>query len=234
MLQDSIYAQLRSRVICGQFFPGEVISMRGLCAELGTSIMPVRDALKRLRAERALETLPNRSARIPLMSRQRFKELLHVRLDLEPRLARMATRRLEPVAVQELARINESMLAAERAGDRATYFTRNQQFHFLVYRAAQSQVFLPIVESLWLQVGPFLNWIFGEVEVQEAPDYHAELLRALRLRDSARAAAAVASDISEAANTILAKLNFGAADGEPASVNLKNRVHAKMRVLSHV
>ena len=53
--------------------PGQRFTLRGLAAAIGTSAMPVREAVTRLAAEQALEVLPNRAIRVPLMTRERFR-----------------------------------------------------------------------------------------------------------------------------------------------------------------
>ena len=89
-LHYEIYESLRLSIIMGDFVPGQVFSTRGIADRFGTSLMPARDAMKRLVAERGLELLPNRSFCIPKMSRQRFQELLQVRMYLESVLTERA------------------------------------------------------------------------------------------------------------------------------------------------
>src|SRR5882762_4954790 len=84
-LHDEIYAAIRHALITGELVPSQAFSMRALADEFGTSLIPVRDALKRLVAERGLAVLPNRTVCVPRMARERFQELLQVRLSLEPR-----------------------------------------------------------------------------------------------------------------------------------------------------
>lgn len=74
--------------------PGEVVTIRSLAATLGTSTMPVRDALKRPVAERVLEMLPNRSVRVPPMTLARMMELYDIRRPLEGLATERATARL--------------------------------------------------------------------------------------------------------------------------------------------
>ena len=51
-LQESVYDKLRSAVMFGKLVPGEPVSISGLAAGLGTSPIPVREATRRLAAER--------------------------------------------------------------------------------------------------------------------------------------------------------------------------------------
>ena len=75
ILHDDIYAALRHDLISGALAPGQRMSIRTLAESFGTSLVPVRDALKRLVAEHALLMLPNRTVCVPMMTRERFQEL---------------------------------------------------------------------------------------------------------------------------------------------------------------
>ena len=49
-----MYEAIRQALITGRIAPGKGVSLRSLAAELSVSPMPVRDAVRRLVAERAL------------------------------------------------------------------------------------------------------------------------------------------------------------------------------------
>ena len=64
---------------------------------LGVSIMPVREAVSRLVADKALEVTPNRAVRVPLMSAEQFRDLTKVRIAIEGEAAAQAAQqRTEP------------------------------------------------------------------------------------------------------------------------------------------
>src|SRR6266849_10081749 len=69
-LRERVYRTLKQAILEGRFSPGEALPSRSLAEVLGTSVMPVRDALVRLRAEGGVEIPPNRVARIPILSRE--------------------------------------------------------------------------------------------------------------------------------------------------------------------
>jgi DNA-binding GntR family transcriptional regulator len=207
-LHDEIYAALRQALIVGDLVPGQGFAIRTLAERFGTSLIPVRDALKRLVAERALATLPNRSFCVPRMTRARFQELLQVRLSLESMLAQRAAERISAATIREVERANEEMQAAVPADAVRRYLIANQRFHFLIYGAAGSQAIFPIVESLWLQVGPFLNGVFTHAGTRHARDNHTQVLKALRRRDPVAAGEAIRGDLAEAADVILARHEF--------------------------
>lgn len=207
-LHDEIYTALRQALIVGDLVPGQAFSIRTLAERFGTSLIPVRDALKRLFAEHALAMHHNRSFCVPKMTRRRFQELLQVRLSLETMLTRRAAELIPEEAIRELERINADMQDAVPANEVRRYLIANQQFHFVIYRAADSRAIFPIVESLWMQVGPFLNGVFTAAGTRHARDNHTQVLKALRRHDAVGAADAIRSDLADAADVILARDEF--------------------------
>ncbi|WP_395383524.1 GntR family transcriptional regulator [Mesorhizobium sp. UC22_110] len=82
-IQDGVYRQLRHALMTGRFDPGQTLTIASLSDSFGTSHMPVREALRRLAAENALEVAANGSARIPATSRARLDDLCRARIAVE-------------------------------------------------------------------------------------------------------------------------------------------------------
>jgi DNA-binding GntR family transcriptional regulator len=204
-LHDVAYKQLRQALMDGRIVPGQVFSLRTLAQVFGTSPIPVRDALKRLVAEHALELRPNRSVVLPHMSRARFQEILQVRLALEPMIASRGVSRITAQEIEAMAADHAEMCAAVERRDATAYLAANRRFHFRLYSAANTHVMLPIVEGLWMQVGPHLHQIFMSQKqaTAVADHHHVDVLRALRRQDAPAVAKAVWEDLSDAADEIL-------------------------------
>lgn len=207
-LHDNVYAALRQALMTGDLVPGQAVSIRTLAEAFDASLIPTRDAIKRLVAERALTVLPNRAVVVAKMSRRRFQEILNVRLCVEPMLARHASINITPAEIAKLEGINDEMQAAVEADNVKTYLICNQRFHFELYAAAESTVMHPIAESLWMQVGPFLNGVFTQSGTRNAKDNHSEVLKALRRGDHGDVALAIRRDLADAADTVLAQNKF--------------------------
>jgi DNA-binding GntR family transcriptional regulator len=209
-LHDHAYQQLRQALMDGRLAPGQVFSLRTLAQVFGTSPMPVRDALKRLVAEHALELRPNRSVVLPHMSRARFQEILQVRLALEPMIASRGATNISAPAIEAMAADHREMCVAVERADATAFLAANRRFHFRLYEAANSHVMLPIIEGLWMQVGPHLHQIFRSKKsaTAVADHHHDDVLRALRRQDTAAVAKAIWEDLSDAADEILASNLF--------------------------
>jgi DNA-binding GntR family transcriptional regulator len=210
-LSSKVYHDLRELIMSGQLQPGERLTLAALAAALGTSAMPVREAISKLAADEALETLPNKSVRVPLMTRSRFEELVVIRLAVEGLAVETAAARITSEQLAELAALEQAFRREIASGepDANQIIQINKQFHFTAYAGAQMAALSSIIEGLWLRIGPVLNLDLrnsGSVRRSDPPSVqaHGELLAALAARDGHAARAALARDINSAAAVILA------------------------------
>ncbi len=218
-LQDRVYDQLRRTLINGGFAAGDMLRIVDLADRLKTSTMPVREALGRLVSEQALEALPNRSVRVPLITRERLDDLERARILIEGRLVALACKRLTAEDLEGLKQLNRDCEAAfARHGQDIGPVTSeiNQRFHFQIYRAAGSRVLIPMVESLWLQSGPVVRQaahIHDEQGGLAATNHHWTMVAALEAGDEPAAVQALANDIGRSFDLVRGRLG----DGEQAA-----------------
>jgi DNA-binding GntR family transcriptional regulator len=201
-LNDRVYIELKRSILNGSIMPGARISMRSLSKSIGTSLMPVREAMRRLSAEGALEILPNRSFTLPILTPDTFRQMRDVRVALEGMATEAAATNLSHAEFNELERLNAQMEGAVEMA-LADYLDLHERFHFAIYAASRSEVLLLILKSLWLQIRPLLNQIMVAKRYEICSDYHGSALQALKRRDGKAARAAIEADILDAAETIL-------------------------------
>lgn len=194
--QEWVYQELREALLSGRFMPGLSVTLRGLAGDLGVSPMPVREALRRLVAENALEALDNRRLRVPRMSQNRLDELCRARIALETTAAERALPAIDAKRLERLRGLDREVDAAVRVGDAETYLVKHRAFHFTIYGALPSQVLLPLIESVWLQLGPFMRMVLNHLDSYEV-DRHVEILDAIACGDSRGLNFAVEADIRE-------------------------------------
>jgi DNA-binding GntR family transcriptional regulator len=205
-LQDQTYETLRQWLTIGRFVPGERIKIRHVAAELGVGEMPVRSALQRLAAESALVNVPNCGVTVPRLSKEQFDDVLRVRLILEGQAAELGTPHLSARDLATLEKLNDEMERALRTTDAKGYLDANEAFHLILYRAAGSPLLLELIETVWLQVGPISNLLFGDAQFAATlNDAHDELLNAAKARDAAGVRRAIEHDLSHAASCLRAQ-----------------------------
>jgi DNA-binding GntR family transcriptional regulator len=184
-------------MITGKITSGVGLSTRSLASELGVSQTPVRDALSRLAAEGAIEIRSKRRIEVPAMTSERFGDLLACRLLLEPEAAVQALPHIDAARLRRLRQIDETLDAAIENGDVIGYMESNFAFHFTIYRAHGRQTLNRLIETLWLQFGPFMRVVYGRYGTAKLIDQHQIALAAIAERDALGLRRAIASDISD-------------------------------------
>lgn len=195
-LQEQLYQRIREGLLAGRFQPGQRLKIRDLAGEWGTSPMPVRAALQRLVAEGALEGEPQRSVRVPAMTRERYENIFQVRLALEGLAVELATPHLTPADLDELREHVARMDAAIERREVQAYLDANSRFHLRLYGACGNPVLLRAIESLWLQVGPFFNRLFTGADMSlRLNDFHEQAFAAFLAGDAKAARQAMEQDL---------------------------------------
>ena len=203
-LQENVYESLKLALMSGEFAPGQQLTVRAITELAGTSPMPVRDAMRRLVAEGALEMLPNGLMRVRLMDREQRDEAREIRQALEGLALRRAARFVMPAELDEIRRCDEAMQQALAAGNLRQAIFHNRAFHFAIYRAARAPALFQLIEGQWMQNGPFLllyaeAFLSSERQARSARTNHQRMIRALQARDAEAAELAVQADIASTA-----------------------------------
>jgi DNA-binding GntR family transcriptional regulator len=192
------YEALKQALISGHFMPGQKLTLRMLAGALGMSVTPVREAIHRLTAERALEGAANRSVRIPPMTRSKILELRDIRLTVEGLAAARAAEHATPQDIAQLRQLALELAAARQRGDIGADIAKLTAFQFALYRAAHMPLLLPVIESLWLQTGSCLRLLYPDYIRSLKHDWRGQIIRALQAGDGDAARRAIESDIDPA------------------------------------
>jgi DNA-binding GntR family transcriptional regulator len=169
---------------------------------LGVSPMPVRAAVTRLVAEGALALTPTRRVCVPAMTPERFDELVRARVLLEGEAAERALPFIREMELARIAAHDRRLEACLANGDAGGYMAANHAFHFAIYGAAPSTVLVPLIESLWLQFGPFMRLVYERLDMATLVDQHERAMRAIERRDARELRDAVESDIRDGMSII--------------------------------
>jgi DNA-binding GntR family transcriptional regulator len=208
---EAIHAALREMILFGDLAPGEAVTVAGLAARAGAGTMPVREAVRRLDSEGALERTGNRRVRVPPMTSARLEQIRVARAAIEPELARRAvilarSEGREAELADELKGIDSQLDLAIESGDIRGYLRFNFKFHFHLYTVAQAEVLERIALSLWLQVAPSLRIMCGRYGTGNLPDLHEQVIAGVRTGDAEAVAGAVAGDIAQGMDGVAALL----------------------------
>jgi DNA-binding GntR family transcriptional regulator len=201
-VRELVTAALREALNIGRIQPGRPVTLRGLATALGVSPMPVREAVRGLAAEKALDISASGRIAVPRMTEARFGEILEARALLEPRTAALAMRQMTREVIRQLEKIDHAIDLSLETGDVEGYMRLNHAFHFTLYRQSRSDVFLPLIESVWLRFGPFMRMVYGRVGTAGLVDHHKQAIRAAGAGDAVGLAESIRRDIHEGMSLI--------------------------------
>lgn len=212
-LNAQVYRTVREALLSGVLAPGDLLSSRVVATALGTSPMPVREALGRLMIEGALESTPNRAFRVPSIDLNQFRQVLLMRLRLETLASEHAATRIAPDKITRLGRYLEQ-LRTSFTHSAQEYLTAHRRFHFAIYMQADMPLVYATIETLWLRMGPLMNASSANSDFEEEHHHHQELFRAIERSDSLAASAAVQNDLVAAGRRTTAYLQISEAEIE--------------------
>jgi DNA-binding GntR family transcriptional regulator len=219
-LADRAYEQLRHALTTGSFHPGQKLTIRKIAAVLGISATPARDAISRLLSERVLESGPNRTVSVPTLDREKVRQIYLLRTSLEGMAAELAAPKIDAGTIESLERTQLALIAALDRNDYKRVLSENEEFHFGIYRRSDVPLLVETIESLWLKLGPSLNFLYPSYNHdRKGVNHHLATIRALRSGDAAAVRAAIEADLRDGEQE-LARAIDGHANKHPATDKL--------------
>lgn len=197
-----VYQLLRTNLLCGRISPGNALTIRGLAQMLDVSPMPVREALHRLACEGAIEVKDNRRVIVPVMTAEKFDELCQLRIVLETHAAISALPHVGHKHLEALIKMDNEINIAVEKGDVEEIALGNQQFHRSLYSANPAQRSVPLIESLWLQLGPFSRIVISKLKEIYKVDHHVAAIKAIRDQNAPALEKAIEADIRAGISSI--------------------------------
>lgn len=192
-----VYQTLRNAVMYGEILPGRVLTIRELAGIMDVSPMPVREALRQLAAENALEIQGNRRVMVPKMTAMKFNELCEARIAIESHAAARALPYIDHERLKQLQSLDKLIDQAQQDSNLEQVSLLNQNFHRALYTANPHQVTLPLIESLWLQLGPFMRLATKALDEYYLVDRHNEAMAAIEKKDAYALQLAISADIRD-------------------------------------
>lgn len=203
---DQVFEAIHSAIMSGSYPAGYRLRIRDVAAELGTSVMPVREAIRRLEELGLVETLPNRGARVKGFTPA---ELLHVYA--VRRLLEMDASALGAVAVsdQHIIQLREAytdMEAHLQVREVVAYLDADERFLNVLYEAAGNPVLVETIQVLWQRCRSYkIVGVGNELEHGNAEKllaFQAGLLQAAIDRDGPKARELTAASLDAATDRI--------------------------------
>jgi DNA-binding GntR family transcriptional regulator len=175
--------RIRDAILNGALTAGSRIDQAQLAADLNVSLVPVREALKKLEAEGFVQIAPRRGAFVTQTSIDDMEDLYFARTLLEGQAAYHAAERLTDDDLATLAALMPQMAEALETQNYARFTECNHRFHFTIYEAAGSRYLSNMITSLWELAERYrFRYVFLHDQATVIQDEHQQILDACRAR----------------------------------------------------
>ncbi|MEK6709582.1 MAG: GntR family transcriptional regulator [Nitrospinota bacterium] len=183
--KDMAYEQLRSDIVSGAIRPGERLILRELAARLGTSLLPVREAIQRLEVEGFVLSSPHVGARTAFPDLDRITETLTIRACLESLALRLSAPLMGEADFEALDRIIGDTEAACGRGETPELNRLNRTFHLRLFEPCPLPRLKKMILDLWDESSMSSNllYFFDPSRARQNLSEHRRLLRHLRKGD---------------------------------------------------
>jgi|SRR5262245_2129566 len=189
-LGERVYKSVRDLILSQAYLPGSKLNVEQLCRNLGVSRTPVWDAMRRLKTEGLVSTVPRHGVFVMNYDVDKIRDLFAVRGALEGLAARQAAADLPPPHRAALSTIVGELEAAARAKDLERYSRLAIDFHDGVLAAARNQVLRPLLENVYAQILVLrLRSLHLAERLESSIAEHAELFAAITAGEAERAEA---------------------------------------------
>jgi DNA-binding GntR family transcriptional regulator len=159
LLQLQVYDLLRKRIVACEpgYAPGAQLNMTRVAEELGISITPVKDAIRRLQAGGLVVTRPRLGIFVATLSTADLRDLLDVRWGLESLAAELFVPPVDPALVGRMGAELDAWAEERRRGDVQAAYARHIAFHQLLVGAAGNR----FLQHLYAQLHAHVSIAFA-------------------------------------------------------------------------
>ncbi|MDO5662521.1 MAG: GntR family transcriptional regulator [Brachybacterium sp.] len=173
------YDLIHTRILAGHYEPGTRLVLGTLGAEIGTSVVPVREAIRRLEAEGMVTFEKNIGARVAEIDDTEYLETMQTMSIVEGAAVALAAPVISPEALTEARTLNERMRDLIADFDPVAFTSLNEAFHRLLSDPCPNTSLRMLVDRGWARLGRLRRSTFSYVPERAlaSVEEHAALLR---------------------------------------------------------
>ncbi len=188
--QQAIYQHLKERILDGKLPPGQRLIIDDIAEDLGLSIIPVREALHLLQAERLVEIRPHAGATVSAVTPESIEEVFTILEGMEAMAVRRVAKRMSGKLDAILVKLIAQMDTAEHANNVEKWSALNMEFHLALSDATGMPWLREITERAlgnWDRIRRHFFRGGSEHRFTEAQREHHAILKMLRKGDADQA-----------------------------------------------
>ncbi|HWT32499.1 MAG TPA: GntR family transcriptional regulator [Microbacterium sp.] len=179
---ERAYDYMHDRISAGDYSPGYRLVLGSIAAELHMSVVPVREAVRRLEAEGLVTFERNVGARVALVDESEYIFTMQTLGLVEGAATALSAPLVTPELLDAARDVNERMHTLLEHFDPHVFTVLNQQFHSLLYEPCPNPHILDLVHRGWGRLGRLRDSTFAFVpgRAHHSVDEHTEILELIR------------------------------------------------------
>lgn len=209
LMADQVYEALQQAIFAGELAAGTPLRNQELADMVGTSMMPVREAIRRLEEAGLATRIPHKGAVVKEFTIEELIDVYDVRTTLEVEATRRGVAGVTDEHVRRMEEACELMQRAVAEQRVSEALDQDEAVLGTLYRAGGNPVAMSILETLWKQCRPYK--VIGATEALEHHDlslwsFQPQLVEAARSRDVAAAVAVTEASLASARHRLEKRL----------------------------
>jgi len=157
------YLWLKERIAGEELAPGYRLVLGSIADELDMSVVPVREAIRRLEAEGLVTFERNVGARVSMIDDSQYRHSMETLGILEGAATALAAPHLTDGQVRAARELNHRLVESLDQFEPRRFTSLNQRFHAVLFAACPNPHLLALVESEWVRLGRLRDSTFSFV-----------------------------------------------------------------------
>jgi DNA-binding GntR family transcriptional regulator len=209
--RDIAYLRIREALQNADLEPGEMLSEVQLSRVLGISRTPIREALQRLEKEGLVEMVPGRAVTVASRSVKDVLDVLHIRMMLEPELARLVAENATAHHIDNLQVAISQMETAVREDNYAAWSKADSVFHDVMREACPNRLLGELIVQMRNRVHHLANTDskHNPARLAACTVEHREIVDTIATRNAEAAEQVMRAHILKLRDGLLSRLTYG-------------------------
>lgn len=176
---ERAYRLIRGRIDAGEYMPGYRLVLAPIAAELDMSVVPVREAIRRLEAEQLVTFERNVGAQVSLVKETEYLHTMQTLALVEGSATGLAAPFITKDQITRARAVNETMRESLEAFDPTRFTELNLEFHAVLFETCPNPHILDLVHRGWNRMKVLRNSSFSFVpgRASESVKEHERILQ---------------------------------------------------------
>ena len=173
------YEAVKARIVEGTYSPGYRLVLGSIAKDLGVSVVPVREAIRRLEAEGLVTFERNVGATVAGIDPTEYLYTMQTLSIVEGAATALSAPLIDAVAIARARSVNEQMRECLNHFDPVRFTRLNQDFHSILFEHCPNPHILDLVHRGWNRLAALRSSTFRFVpgRAHESVNEHVALLQ---------------------------------------------------------